>query len=131
ATKKGAENGILIKNATSLERAHKIKTVVLDKTGTITEGKPKLTDIITTEIVSEQELLQVAASVETASEHPLGEAIVEAAKEKDLPINDPESFEAIVGHGLLASLNNKEVLIGNIKLMSKYNIDFGLYEEKA
>ncbi|MCL7747305.1 heavy metal translocating P-type ATPase [Halalkalibacter alkaliphilus] len=130
-TEKGAENGILIKNATSLERAHKIKTVVLDKTGTITEGKPKLTDIITTDIVSEQELLQVAASVETASEHPLGEAIVEAAKEKDLPINHPESFEAIVGHGLLASLNNKEVLIGNIKLMSKYNIDLGLYEEKA
>ncbi|MDT8860527.1 heavy metal translocating P-type ATPase [Alkalihalobacillus sp. MEB130] len=130
-TEKGAENGILIKNATSLERAHKIKTVILDKTGTITEGKPKLTDIITTDIVSEQELLQVAASVETASEHPLGEAIVEAAKEKDLPINHPESFEAIVGHGLLASLNNKEVLIGNIKLMNKYNIDLGLYEEKA
>jgi Cu+-exporting ATPase len=130
-TEKGAENGILIKNATSLERAHKIKTVVLDKTGTITEGKPKLTDIITTDIVSEQELLQVAASVETASEHPLGEAIVEAAKEKDLPINDPESFEAIVGHGLLATLKKQEILIGNIKLMNKYNIDLGLYEEKA
>ncbi|WP_227935976.1 heavy metal translocating P-type ATPase [Alkalihalobacillus deserti] len=130
-TEKGAENGILIKNATSLERAHKIKTVVLDKTGTITEGKPKLTDLLPTETFTEEQLLQVAASVETVSEHPLGEAIVEAAKEKELTIDAPDSFEAIVGHGLLAKLNNREVLIGNIKLMNKYNIDLKTYEKKA
>lgn len=130
-TEKGAENGILIKNATSLERAHKIQTVVLDKTGTITEGKPKLTNLLSTESFTKQELLQIAASVETVSEHPLGEAIVEAAKEKDLHLDTPDSFEANVGHGLLAKLNNQEVLIGNIKLMNQYNIDLNTYEEKA
>ncbi|MEB1806080.1 MAG: heavy metal translocating P-type ATPase [Bacillaceae bacterium] len=130
-TEKGAENGILIKDATSLERAHKINTVILDKTGTITEGKPKLTDLITVGHFSEQELLTMAASVETASEHPLGEAIVEAAKEKGIKMDDPDSFEAIVGHGLIASLNNQEVLIGNIKLMQKFNIELQSYEQKA
>ncbi|WP_096200529.1 heavy metal translocating P-type ATPase [Bacillus sp. FJAT-45350] len=130
-TEKGAENGILIKDAASLERAHKITTVVLDKTGTITEGKPKLTDLLTTNKFSEDELLKIAASVETASEHPLGEAIVEAAKEKELDIDKPESFEAIVGHGLLAVIGNKEVLIGNLKLMKKYSVDIQSFEEKA
>ena len=130
-TEKGAENGILIKDVASLERAHKVKTVVLDKTGTITEGKPKLTDLVTTSTFSEQELLQLSACVETASEHPLGEAIVEAAKGRGLEIEKPDSFEAIVGHGLIASLQEKEVLIGNIKLMKKYEIDIQTYEETA
>ncbi|MDE5413673.1 heavy metal translocating P-type ATPase [Alkalihalobacterium chitinilyticum] len=130
-TEKGAENGILIKDATSLERAHKINTIILDKTGTITEGKPKLTDLITVGHLSEQELLTIAASVETASEHPLGEAIVEAAKQQGIKIDEPDSFEAIVGHGLIASLNSQEVLIGNIKLMQKFNIELESYEQTA
>ncbi|MFV8829111.1 heavy metal translocating P-type ATPase [Alkalihalobacterium sp. APHAB7] len=130
-TEKGAENGILIKDATSLERAHKINTIILDKTGTITEGKPKLTDLITAGHLSEHELLTMAASVETASEHPLGEAIVEAAKEKGIKMDEPDSFEAIVGHGLIASLKSQEVLIGNIKLMQKFNIELESYEQTA
>ncbi|GAE27786.1 lead, cadmium, zinc and mercury transporting ATPase [Halalkalibacter wakoensis JCM 9140] len=130
-TEKGAENGILIKNATSLERAHKIQTVVLDKTGTITEGKPTLTDLLPTKIVTEQQLLQVAASVETASEHPLGEAIVKAAKEEGLAITEPDSFEAIIGHGIVATFNSKEVVIGNEKLMKQYHIDVTSHEEQA
>ncbi|WP_216830701.1 heavy metal translocating P-type ATPase [Alkalihalobacterium elongatum] len=130
-TEKGAENGILIKDATSLERAHKISTIILDKTGTITEGKPKLTDLITANHLSEHELLSIAASVETASEHPLGEAIVEAAKDKGVNIQEPEFFEAVIGHGLIASLEKKEILIGNIKLMQKYNIELASYEQEA
>ncbi|MGO4886564.1 heavy metal translocating P-type ATPase [Anaerobacillus sp. MEB173] len=130
-TEKGAENGVLIKDATSLELAHKTNTVVLDKTGTITEGKPKLTDLLTTGIVSEEELLRIVASVETASEHPLGEAIVQAAKEKDLKLDEVTFFEAIVGHGLVSQIDNMEVLVGNAKLMEKYNIQFEDYLEKS
>ncbi|MGO4886189.1 heavy metal translocating P-type ATPase [Anaerobacillus sp. MEB173] len=122
-TEKGAENGVLIKDATSLELAHKTNTVVLDKTGTITEGKPKLTDIFSTGIVSEDELLKIVASVETASEHPLGEAIVHAAKEKGLQLDEVTTFEAIVGYGILATVGDHEVLVGNIKLMEKYRIN--------
>ncbi|MBU8908021.1 heavy metal translocating P-type ATPase [Desertibacillus haloalkaliphilus] len=130
-TEKGAENGVLIKDATSLELAHKTNTVVLDKTGTITEGKPKLTDLFSTNIVSEDELLKTVASVETSSEHPLGEAIVSAAKEKGLSLDEVTSFEAIVGHGILANVNGKEVLVGNIKLMKKFEIDVGQLIDKT
>ncbi len=131
-TEKGAENGILIKDATSLERAHKVETVILDKTGTITEGKPKLTDVLPTPNgFSENELLQIAASVETSSEHPLGEAIVEGAKTRGIEIQKPESFEAIVGQGLRAEVEGKDVLIGNVKLMRQYNIELKAFEEKA
>ncbi|MFC5711884.1 heavy metal translocating P-type ATPase [Thalassorhabdus alkalitolerans] len=131
-TEKGAENGILIKDATSLERAHKVETVILDKTGTITEGKPKLTDVLPTPNgFSENELLQIAASVETSSEHPLGEAIVEGAQTRGIEIQKPESFEAIVGQGLRAEVEGKDVLIGNVKLMRQYNIELKAFEEKA
>ncbi|MDQ0256200.1 Cu+-exporting ATPase [Evansella vedderi] len=122
-TEKGAENGVLIKDASSLEKAHKVTTVVLDKTGTITEGKPKLTDIVLTSSMSEEEVLTFAASVETASEHPLGEAIVHAAKDKGLQLIEPKNFSSITGHGIEASIDNKVILIGNMKLMKERNID--------
>ncbi|MBU9724068.1 MULTISPECIES: heavy metal translocating P-type ATPase [Bacillaceae] len=121
-TEKGAENGVLIKDASSLEKAHKTTTVVLDKTGTITEGKPKLTNIVNLGSHSEDELLSMAASVETASEHPLGEAIVQAAKGKGLKLAEPDSFNSITGHGIEAVLEGRSVLIGNLKLMSERNI---------
>lgn len=130
-TEKGAENGILIKDAASLERAYKLNTIVLDKTGTITEGKPKVTDILTSGSYSETDLLMIAASVETASEHPLGEAIVQKAKEKELLLNEPDSFEAIPGHGLVAKLETKEILVGNIKLMKDRNIPLAEIEKKT
>lgn len=130
-TEKGAENGILIKDAASLERANKVNTVVLDKTGTITEGKPKVTDIITTNRFSEEELLTLVASVERGSEHPLGEAIVQAAIERELSLDEADSFEAIPGHGLVAKLDDKEILIGNIKLMNDHQIVTEKLEEQA
>lgn len=130
-TEKGAENGILVKDATSLERAHKLTTIVFDKTGTITEGKPIVTDIVTTEHYSESELLRIVASVETASEHPLGESIVNKAKECGHSLSAPDSFEAIAGHGLTAQLENKNILVGNIKLMNNFKIQLGEMETTA
>ncbi|WP_093055965.1 heavy metal translocating P-type ATPase [Salipaludibacillus aurantiacus] len=130
-TEKGAENGVLIKDATSLEKAHKTDIVVLDKTGTITEGKPKVTDIIKDEKMSENELLALAASVETASEHPLGDAIVQAAKEKELELAEPDYFNSITGQGIEATLGQKEVYIGNAKLMKERSIQHNDMLNKA
>jgi P-type Cu+ transporter len=130
-TEKGAENGVLIKDAASLEKAHKTTTVVLDKTGTITEGKPKVTDIFLTSTVSEEELLAITASVETASEHPLGEAIVQEARERKLPLLEPEDFQAIVGHGIEAFVQGEKVYVGNLKLMKEKTIDLGKATEFA
>jgi Cu+-exporting ATPase len=122
-TGKGAEYGVLIKSSEALEVAHKIKTVVLDKTGTITEGKPLVTDIITLGSFSKTELLTLAASSERSSEHPLGEAIVDKAKDERLELKDVKNFEAIPGHGIKVSINEKAVLLGNKKLMDSMNID--------
>jgi P-type Cu+ transporter len=130
-TEKGAENGVLIKDAASLEKAHKTTTVVLDKTGTITEGKPKVTDIFLTSTVSEEDLIAITASVETASEHPLGEAIVQEARERKLPLIEPEDFQAIVGHGIEAIVQGKKVYVGNLKLMKEKAIDIGKATEFA
>ena len=124
-TGKGAQYGVLIKSGAALETAHKIKTVVLDKTGTITEGKPKVTDIITAISVSEKELLQIAASCEKGSEHPLGEAIVKAAEEKGMQMLPVEHFEAIPGHGIAIQMGGKKILLGNEKLMRDRNVDLG------
>ncbi|MCR6109312.1 copper-translocating P-type ATPase [Bacillus sp. A301a_S52] len=123
-TEKGAENGVLIKDATSLEKAYKTTTVVLDKTGTITEGKPTVTDILTSHSYSEDHLLTIAGSVETASEHPLGEAIVRHAKTKQLPLAEPENVNAITGLGIEASIDGQHILIGNAKLMRDHQVDF-------
>jgi len=122
-TGKGAENGILIKSGEALETAHKIKTVVFDKTGTITKGKPVLTDLIAYGKYNENELLKIAASVENDSEHPLAEAIVNEAKEKNIEIKPYEKFRAMPGYGIRATFEGKEVQIGNRKLMENRKIN--------
>jgi len=121
-TGKGAENGVLIKSGVALETTHKIKTIVFDKTGTITEGKPKVTDIVTANGISENDLLQLTASAEKGSEHPLGEAIVKGAEDKGLEFKKLDSFNAIPGHGIEVTIDGKEILAGNRKLMIERNI---------
>lgn len=127
-TGKGAEYGILIKSAEALEVAHSVKTVVLDKTGTITEGKPKVTDVVPSEYISEQELLSVAASMEKPSEHPLADAIVAYAQEKKVGFLPTEHFKAVSGQGITASMNGTEYYAGNISFISQY-VDVGSFEE--
>jgi Cu+-exporting ATPase len=116
-TGKGAEHGVLIRGGEALETAHKLDAIVLDKTGTITKGEPAVTDIFAAEGYQPHEILSLAASAERGSEHPLGEAIVEKAKENELKINAPADFNAIPGHGIEATVANKKLLLGNSKLM--------------
>ncbi|MFR1710241.1 MAG: heavy metal translocating P-type ATPase [Clostridium sp.] len=129
-TGKGAENGVLIKGGEALETTYKLKTIVFDKTGTITEGKPKVTDIVTKGI-SEDELLILAASAEKGSEHPLGEAIVKGAEEKGLTLKNIDKFDAIPGHGIEVEIENKDILLGNKKLMVEKNIDISRLGETS
>ena len=124
-TGKGAENGVLIKGGEALETTHQIKTIVFDKTGTITEGKPVVTDIITNGI-SENEILALAASAEKGSEHPLGEAIVRGAEEKNIELKAIEEFNAIPGLGIEVKIDGKTILIGNKKLIYEKNIDIDI-----
>lgn len=128
-TGKGAEHGILIKGGEALETAHKIQTVVLDKTGTITEGKPVVTDILTTEGIDKTELLRFSASAEKGSEHPLGEAIVNMAEQENLDLTKADSFEAIPGKGIEVVIQGKKILLGNRKLMNDRNIEITLENE--
>ena len=128
-TGKGAEYGVLIKGGEALETAHRIKTIVFDKTGTITEGKPKVTDIITAEGMDETELLRLSASAERGSEHPLGEAIVNEAKDKKMDLLEVESFEAIPGQGIEVVIKGRKMLLGNKKLMDSRNIEITLQKE--
>lgn len=128
-TGRGAEFGVLVKGGEALEVAHKVDTVILDKTGTITEGKPEVTDIITCREITEDRLLAIAASAEKTSEHPLGEAIVRAGEEKGLETKDVERFSAIPGHGIEVVIENKNVLLGNKKLMADRNIEITLQNE--
>ena len=123
-TGKGAEIGVLIKGAEHLESAHRVTTVVLDKTGTITKGEPEVTDIITTKNFQEDELLRLAGSAERGSEHPLGEAIVNGAKEKGFTLSDAVEFNAIPGHGIEVKVDEKKIHIGNKKLMQRQNVAF-------
>ncbi len=120
-TGKGAEYGVLIKSGEALETAHKINAIVFDKTGTITEGKPKVTDIVTKDI-DKEELLILAASAEKASEHPLGEAVIKYAEEKSLKLKDVDNFKAIAGKGIEATLEGKNLLLGNKKFMEEQSI---------
>jgi Cu+-exporting ATPase len=123
---KGAENGILFKSGEHLEIARKINTVVFDKTGTLTEGKPSVTDIVDMSGgIGETELLRLAAIAESGSEHPLGQAVVRKAKEAGLPVSNPESFEAVSGHGLRATYAGHTILIGNRTLMHENGIEVG------
>ncbi|MEL7624710.1 MAG: heavy metal translocating P-type ATPase [Clostridiales bacterium] len=122
-TGRGAEQGILIKSAEALERASSIDTVVLDKTGTITEGKPKVTDIITFGETPEKELLTLGASLEKPSEHPLAEAIVEAGRAEELPVLPVEDFQAVFGQGIEGTINGKRYWAGNQRMMEAKGID--------
>lgn len=122
-TGKGAENGLLIKGAEHLESAQRVTTVVLDKTGTITKGEPEVTDIVSFGTFSENELLQLSASAEKGSEHPLGEAIVNQAKQKELRLQEGANFKAVPGHGIEVEIDNKKVWIGNKKLMDKHRVE--------
>jgi len=128
-TGKGAEYGVLIKSGIALETAHKIQTVVLDKTGTITEGKPEVTDIITSAEMEQDLLLQLAASAEKSSEHPLGEAIVKAAEKKGLELKKIEMFRAVPGQGIEVNIEGMSIFLGNRKLMDEMNIGLGNLEE--
>ena len=120
---RGAENGILFKGGEYLEIAKKVRIIVFDKTGTLTKGKPSVTDILDLSGIGENELLRLAAIAESGSEHPLGQAVVNNAKEKGIPvISNPASFEAVLGHGLRATYADHTILIGNRKLMDDNNI---------
>lgn len=123
-TGKGAEYGVLIKGGEALEITHQIDTIIFDKTGTITEGKPVVDDIITTTI-SEEELLSIAASSEKGSEHPLGEAIVKGAEERSIELKEISNFKAIPGHGIQVEIEGKVILLGNKKLMTENSIEIG------
>ncbi|MCH8329123.1 MAG: heavy metal translocating P-type ATPase, partial [Nanoarchaeota archaeon] len=123
-TGKGAENGILFKNAESLQMANKTNTIVFDKTGTLTKGKPIVTDIVRLSKYNDKELLQYAAVAEKNSEHPLGEAIVNHAKEKKIAIPDPQKFNSITGKGIEIKFRNHLIDLGNRKLMEEKKIDY-------
>lgn len=128
-TGRGAELGILIKSGEALEKAHKVNTVVFDKTGTLTEGKPKVTDILTLDGYKENDILQIAGALELHSEHPLGEAIVEEAKNRELVFPQVNDFISITGQGVYGKIEESEVLIGNVKLMKAKNIEITMKKE--
>ena len=130
-TGKGAENGILIKGGESLESVHRLTTIVFDKTGTLTRGQLTVTDIVPGKSVSPEELLSLAAGVERYSEHPLGEAIVRQAKEKNLDLKGVENFQAIAGQGVRADLEGKTLWIGNRRLMENQGFDLSPFLESA
>jgi Cu+-exporting ATPase len=121
-TGKGAESGILIKGGEALEGAHKLTTVVLDKTGTLTRGKPELTDVVARDGLSDNELLKIVASAERGSEHPLGEAIVRGAKGRGVPLTEAEEFEAITGGGVRARVEGREVLVGTRRFLGEAGV---------
>jgi Cu+-exporting ATPase len=121
-TGKGAESGILIKGGEALEEAHKLDTVVLDKTGTLTRGEPELTDLVVADGIPEEELLRLAASAERASEHPLGEAVVRGARDRGLPPSEIEAFEAVSGGGIRARVEGREVIVGSRRFLSESGV---------
>ncbi|MFI5265408.1 MAG: copper-translocating P-type ATPase, partial [Candidatus Levyibacteriota bacterium] len=123
-TGKGAEHGILIKDAQSLETANKIQVVVFDKTGTLTHGKPEVTDVVTLGKISKDELLRLAASIEKGSEHSLAEAIVKKANDTKLKLGSVTKFKAVAGHGVEGVVNDKKILLGSKRLMDKEKIDY-------
>lgn len=121
-TGKGAENGVLIKSGEALETTHQVDTIIFDKTGTITEGQPIVTDLVTVDEFSENEVLLLAASAEVGSEHPLGEAIVRKAEEEQLELLPTDSFNAIPGHGIEVTIGEQHLFLGNERLMVENNI---------
>ena len=130
-TGKGAENGVLIKGGESLETAHRLNTIVLDKTGTVTKGEPELTDVAPADGFDADELLRLTASAERGSEHPLGETIVRGAKSRGISLADATAFQAVAGHGIEAAVDGRAVLIGNAKLLRERGIDVADAESRA
>ena len=130
-TGKGAEHGVLIKSGEALETTHNLDTIVFDKTGTLTEGKPIVTDILVTPLITKENLLYYAASGETGSEHPLGEAIVQKSKEENMTLAKQDHFEAIPGHGIRVEIEGKDMYSGNRKLMQEQKIDLSSMEKES
>jgi Cu+-exporting ATPase len=130
-TGKGAENGVLIRGGEALETAHKLSAVVMDKTGTLTRGEPSVTDVVESDGFTEDEILRYAASAEKGSEHPLGEAIVNRAKQENIPLMNPENFNAIAGHGIEAMIDGRSLIMGNLKLMRDRGIPLDGLDKKA
>lgn len=130
-TGKGAEYGVLIKSGDSLEEAQKIQTIVFDKTGTITEGKPIVTDVLVVGQLEEEELLRLAAAAEQGSEHPLGEAIVESAKARNIALPKVDAFTALAGFGIVAEVEGASLYLGNSKWMATQNIELGEFQAHA
>ena len=128
---RGAERGILISNAEALERAHKIQVVVLDKTGTLTQGKPAVTDLLAAGGRTEEEVLRLAASAERGSEHPLGAAIVAAASQRSLALEEVAAFQALPGHGIQAKVNGANLTLGNLSLMQERGFGLNGLEARA
>lgn len=130
-TGKGAELGVLFKNAPSLETAHKLQTVVLDKTGTLTQGKPTVTDVVAHAGFTEAEVLRLAASAERTSEHPVGEALVAAAHARHLELEESQDFQAMPGHGVRTTIGTQTVLVGNAQCMQEAGIDISTLHTTA
>jgi Cu+-exporting ATPase len=130
-TGRGATSGVLIKNAEALETMEKVDTLVVDKTGTLTEGKPRVVSVVAAEGQDESELLRLAASLERESEHPLAAAIVAAAKERGLMLSESSGFQSLTGHGVTGSIDGHTVAIGNLKLLIDAGIDAGTLKEQA
>jgi Cu+-exporting ATPase len=128
---RGAQAGVLIKNAEALERFEKIDTLVIDKTGTLTEGRPAVTAIIPALGFDERELLQLAASLERGSEHPLADAVLRAAQDRHLPLSEPSEFDSPVGKGVLGVVDGKKVVLGGARLMAERSVDLGALETQA
>jgi len=127
---KGAQNGILIKNGEYLEKAHKLRAIVFDKTGTLTVGEPSLTDVVALSGFKDGEVLRFAAVAEIGSEHPLGEAIVRGARDRGILVDTPEEFQAIPGHGVRVVFKEREILLGNRRLMRDHELQIGEIESK-
>jgi Cu+-exporting ATPase len=130
-TGKGAQNGVLVRSAEALETAHRVGTVVLDKTGTLTRGEPALTDVVPAQGFSEEELLRLAASAERVSEHPLGEAVVRGTVERGLELDEPREFESVTGRGVRAVVEGREVVVGSGRLLRQASVDPGSLEGVA
>ena len=129
-TGKGAKQGILIKGGDALETAHKLKYIVFDKTGTITKGKPEVTDLVISKELTEKKLLEIAGSIENSSEHPLAEAIVNKTKVKKIKLKKITNFKAITGKGVKAKLNKKEYYLGNLRLMQERKVNLNNFKKK-
>jgi Cu+-exporting ATPase len=131
ATGKGAEDGVLVRSAEALETAERLGTVVLDKTGTLTEGQPKLTDVVAASGLTDEELLRLIASAETLSEHPLAQAVVEGARQRGVTVGQTDDFESVTGRGVRASVDGRRVLVGSRGLLREEGFDPGPLEEAA